>query len=107
MLVWLGLVLGLRLLALPVTLTNAVTGRGLVLGTGTYESGTPVTLRAAPQVDWKFDHWEGVPAALSPKSEELLTTHNCARRSRNQGSAHKSQRLKRLLFRNQMRNHLQ
>jgi hypothetical protein len=63
---WLASALGcLRLAAAPVTITNAVSGPGLVLGTGTFESGTTVTLRAVPQVDWKFDHWEGVPAELA------------------------------------------
>lgn len=53
------------LLAIPVTITNAVIGGGLVLGTGTFDSGTTGVFRAVPQVDWQFDHWEGVPEALN------------------------------------------
>ncbi len=60
---WLGwMAIGLQMAAAPVTITNAVTGQGIVLGTGAYESGSTVTLRTVPQVDWKFDHWEDVPA---------------------------------------------
>ncbi len=43
-----------------VTITSSVDGKGIVLGTGTYESGTQISLKAVPQVDWKFDHWESV-----------------------------------------------
>jgi hypothetical protein len=42
------------------TITNSVDGKGIVLGTGTYESGAQISLKAVPQVDWKFDHWESV-----------------------------------------------
>jgi hypothetical protein len=34
----------LALRADPVTITNSVVGQGLILGTGTYESGSTVTL---------------------------------------------------------------
>lgn len=44
----------------PVTITNSVNGKGIILGSGTYESGSEVTLRAVPEVDWRFDYWEGV-----------------------------------------------
>ena len=70
---WLGLLLACgRLAAAEVTITNVVDGSGLVLGTGTYESGASVTLRAVPQVDWKFDHWEGVPAELATNNPLTL-----------------------------------
>jgi hypothetical protein len=49
------------LIAGPVKITNLVDGKGIVLGTGTYESGTQISLKAVPQVDWKFEKWEGVP----------------------------------------------
>jgi hypothetical protein len=57
--------IALRLSADPVTITNAVSGQGLVLGTGTYESGSTVTLRAVPQVDWQFERWRGVPEEMA------------------------------------------
>ena len=62
---WLGLMLACQhLMAVTVTITNGVTGSGLILGTDIYEIGARVTLRAAPQLDWKFDHWDGVPAGM-------------------------------------------
>src|SRR3954471_1770514 len=57
----------------PVTITASVVGKGVVLGNGTFESGTQITLRAAPQVDWRFDHWEGVPASDSQSNPITLT----------------------------------
>lgn len=48
-----------------VTITNSVDGKGIVLGTGTYGSGTKISLKAVPQVDWKFDHWAGVSKELA------------------------------------------
>jgi hypothetical protein len=48
-------------LAESVTISNTVEGKGMVLGAGTYESGTQISLKAVPQVDWKFEKWEGVP----------------------------------------------
>ena len=51
--------------AAPVAVTPGWTGRGLVTGGGTVESGTPLSLEAVPQVDWSFDHWDGVDAAVS------------------------------------------
>ena len=52
--------INLTIFAGSFTITNSVDGKGLVLGTGTYESGAQISLKAVPQVDWKFDHWESV-----------------------------------------------
>ena len=51
--------------AATVAITNAVVGEGILIGTGVFEIGDRVTLRAVPQVDWKFDHWESVPESIS------------------------------------------
>ena len=56
------------LTAAPITIAGSVLGNGLILGTGTYEIGTRVTLRAVPQVDWKFDHWEGVENSIKDQA---------------------------------------
>lgn len=69
----LGLALPFSTMAIPVTITNAVVGGGLMLGVGTFESGSQATIRAVPQVDWQFDHWEGVPQALSNQNPIALT----------------------------------
>ena len=63
---WMILASGLfGLDAAPVAVIPAWTGLGLVTGGGTFESGTPLSLEAVPQVDWSFDHWDGVDAAVS------------------------------------------
>jgi hypothetical protein len=54
-------IFGVRsIIADPVAVTGSVVGNGMILGTDTFESGIRVSLRAVPQVDWRFDHWEGV-----------------------------------------------
>lgn len=67
-----GLMTAFQMAATPVTLTNAVDGAGLVFGGGIHESGTPVTLRAVPQIDWSFDHWEGVSADLARNNPVIV-----------------------------------
>ena len=69
----LGLSLPFSTLAVPITITNAVVGGGLMLGVGTFESGSQATFRAVPQVDWQFDHWEGVPQASATQNPIALT----------------------------------
>lgn len=60
-----------------VTITSSVDGKGLVLGTGTYEIGTQISLKAVPQVDWKFDHWEGLSdAALRSDRIDFVVSEN-------------------------------
>lgn len=50
-----------------------VTGKGVVLGGGMVESRTQITLRAVAEVDWEFDHWEGVPSEQSQDNPITLT----------------------------------
>ena len=56
------------------TITNAVVGRGMMLGTGTYSERVLINLQAVPQVDWKFNHWEGVPADMASNNPVILET---------------------------------
>jgi trimeric autotransporter adhesin len=56
-----------------VTVNPQVTGKGVVLGGGTVESGSQITLRAVAQVDWRFDHWEGLPSGQSQENPITLT----------------------------------
>jgi hypothetical protein len=60
-------------LAESITVNPQVTGKGVVLGGGTVESGTEMTLRAVAEVDWRFDHWEGVPGGQSQGNPITLT----------------------------------
>src|ERR1044071_4753415 len=59
--------------AAQVTITSSVTGKGVVLGAGTFESGAHIILHAVPQVDWRFDHWEGVPSDIAQQNPLSLT----------------------------------
>lgn len=61
--------------AATVTVTNAVSGMGRIVGAGTFDAGSPVQFRAVAQVDWRFDHWEGVPSPLTsdPKLDVTAT----------------------------------
>jgi hypothetical protein len=47
---------------LSIVVAPAWTGRGLVTSV---ESGATLTLEAVPEVDWTFDHWDGVDAGMS------------------------------------------
>ncbi len=68
----------------PVQVTATVQGRGFVAGVGPQDPGKDLELTAAPEVGWRFVHWEGdVPAGretenplrLVPESDLSLTAH--------------------------------
>ena len=48
-----------------VLVTNSVAGEGVVVGTGAVEVGAMAEFRAVPQVDWRFDHWEGLMPGMA------------------------------------------
>jgi hypothetical protein len=68
--------LALRLLTVAqdsfVSVDGQVAGKGAILGLGAYENGKMATVRGVPQVDWRFDHWEGVPDNLSTNNPLVI-----------------------------------
>lgn len=57
----------------PVSIAPSSTGRGLVTGAGMVETGVTVSLEAVPEVDWAFDHWDGVDASVSHTNPISIT----------------------------------
>ena len=53
-------------------MTPLVEGSGVVLGWTGYREGGEVTLRAVAEVDWVFDHWEGVGSGENERSNPVL-----------------------------------